>query len=464
MSLPSSEPNATEAATPTDGPAAALEADNDRLRRRLDRARQENKILEQMIEDKTRSLYLTQEHLRRSRDELHGVLESMQSAVVVTDLDGRITTIGGRTADLTGWSVHELNGRPVTSVLTWSEADDAFDTGDSAAEIDGNPHPIEVPVEGELAVSDGGSLPVLVTAAVRHDADGSDIGMVVVATDVSERRQLEVELRHAQRLEAIGQLAAGVAHEINTPIQFVGDSVRFLEDVLEDLFRLHEMQRPLRSTVGDEERVGLVRAIEELEDVLDVEFVTEQAPKALARTLSGVDRVATIVRSLKQFAHPGGDDLGPTDVNGIIENTAVVATSEYKYVADLDLDLGDVPEVYGNGGDISQVIINLIVNASHAIEDRINTGATSRGRIVVTTRPADGGVLLTVADDGGGIPSGVQKRIFEPFFTTKAVGRGTGQGLSLAHRVITGKHGGTIEFTVDDGVGTTFRIWLRSAS
>ena len=423
----------------------------ERLTRRLARAKKENQILENMIEDKTRSLYLAKQEQEKSKRFLENVLRSMFSAVLITDEAGVLTTVGGATARLTDLSEDDLIGRHLSTVLVVPEGSEPI-----AADAEGQ----DPTVEGELLIDGAASIPVLVTASHLVDEQGNRAGDVHVATDIRERKQLEVELAHAHRLESIGELAAGVAHEINTPIQFVSDSVRFLGEVLEDLMAFQSQHDQLRTAAANVE--GCAAIIEQLEataEEIDLEFVQEETPKAVARTVDGLDRVATIVKALKQFSHPGSDEMAPSDLNRIIENTLTVAKNEYKYVAEVEVDLCDDAEIICHPGDLGQVLINLVVNAAHAINDQVG-GSGQMGKIVLRTLEADGGLVVEVADTGGGIPAEIQDRVFEPFFTTKEMGKGSGQGLALAHNVIVKKHGGRLGFDVEDGVGTTFRIWL----
>ena len=411
-----------------------------RLERRLARAVEENRILERMIEDKTRSLYLAQVELETSKLFLENVLGSMRSSVIVTDRAGIVTSVGGTTTELIQSDEATLVGRPLATVLRMH---------------DGGPAD-----EGELLRDAGAAVPVIVATSELTDEHGEASGTVHVATDISERKRLEVELRHAQRLESIGQLAAGVAHEINTPIQFVSDSVRFLSDVLDDLLGLQDGYRDLCDIAGSlEPCAAVVKQLDDEAEEIDLAFVREETPKAVTRTLDGLDRVATIVKALKRFSHPGSDDLAPADLNEIIDNTLTVAKSEYKYVADVELDAGEIGEVVCNPGDLSQVFLNLVVNAAQAIAERVGDSG-AMGKIAIRTAAADDGVTVEIADTGGGIPTEIRGRVFEPFFTTKAPGSGSGQGLALAHNVIVKKHGGRLSFDVDGDVGTTFVVWL----
>jgi PAS domain S-box-containing protein len=275
----------------------------------------------------------------------------------------------------------------------------------------------------------------------------------------AEREQMEAELRLAQKLESVGQLAAGIAHEINTPIQFVGDSVAFLGTSFDELMTLVEMYGELkRSAEHGTPAPELVQRISDAEADADLEYLTERVPAAFTRTIDGVERVATIVRAMREFAHPPSVELTPVDINSIIENALIVATSEYKYTADVTCELGDLPAVMCNHGDIIQVLLNLIVNAAHAIADAVGD-SNERGTITIRTVLEGDAVRISVADTGTGIPAAIAERIYDQFFTTKAVGRGTGQGLAITRGIVE-RHAGTISFDSIEGEGTTFHIVL----
>jgi PAS domain S-box-containing protein len=287
-----------------------------------------------------------------------------------------------------------------------------------------------------------------------------------VLFDITARKQLEEGLRRAQKLEAIGQLAAGIAHEINTPIQYVGDNVHFLKKAFSDLARVLDTQARLvawmRANAGTPEAVAeILRAAEKVR----VGFLQAEVPKAIEDALEGVKRVTEIVQAMKEFSHPGVDEKKPVDLNRAIESTLTVSRNEWKYVAEMVTRLDpDLPPVPCLPGELNQVILNLVVNAAHAIAEVVTEGA-DKGTITVSTRPCGDWVEIRVQDTGGGIPESIRSRIFDPFFTTKPVGQGTGQGLAIAHSVIVEKHGGAIEFETELGKGTTFiiRLPLRPA-
>jgi two-component system NtrC family sensor kinase len=280
--------------------------------------------------------------------------------------------------------------------------------------------------------------------------------------EMRERERIAIELRLAQKLESVGRLAAGMAHEINTPIQYVGDSVYFLRSAFEDLSKLfslaHKAARQLAERVGDQEVLGTLDACEQ---AIDFDFVRQEVPKAFERTLEGVERVGGIVRAMKEFAHPDATEHSPADINHALETTLTVARAEYKYTATVETRFGVLPAVVCNVGELNQVFLNLIVNAAHAIHDSGKDVAS--GRIIIETETSEGWALIAITDNGCGIAQENIDKIFDPFFTTKEVGRGTGQGLAIARAIVVDKHGGQLDVTSEPGAGTRFTLKLPVA-
>jgi PAS domain S-box-containing protein len=289
----------------------------------------------------------------------------------------------------------------------------------------------------------------------------------VYATDITERkraeealRQSESQLRLAQKLESIGQLAAGIAHEINTSIQYIGDNAKFLDEAFRDLLRFVEPHAEMAGALRNSGHADFVTALEQAVQNVDVNYLRDEIPKATEQLLEGVAHVARIVRAMKEFSHPSSVEKVPVDINRAIESTILISKNEWKYVADLTTDFDpELPPVPCVGGEFNQVILNLIVNAAHAIGDVVRD-SNRKGSIRITTRREGGWVEVRVSDTGAGIPEDIRPMIFTPFFTTKEVGKGTGQGLAIAHSVIVRKHRGTIRFESEVGAGTTFVIRL----
>ena len=278
----------------------------------------------------------------------------------------------------------------------------------------------------------------------------------------AETERLYQKLMQSQKLESIGQLAAGIAHEINTPSQYVSDNSAFLKEAFGSLKQINELNAVLVNQAkcsGD--TVGCVVNIEAKMAELDSDFLWDEIPMAIDQVQDGIRRVSEIVKSMQQFAHPGIGEKIPFDMNKAVENALTISRNEWKYIAQIKMDLDDrLPEIPVFPSEVNQVILNMIVNASHAIAQRLETEPEHKGWITLTTQVVDDHVQIQIQDTGAGIPENVQPRIFDPFFTTKAVGKGTGQGLALAYSCVYEKHKGSIEVQSVVGEGTTFFINL----
>lgn len=282
--------------------------------------------------------------------------------------------------------------------------------------------------------------------------------------EMGRRSEIELELRQAQKLESVGRLAAGIAHEINTPVQFSADSCTFLGTATTDLLSLVELrQRVMRDLVaGTIDAPTAEVTLAAADDEASVDYLMEQIPRAVERASQGLDRVAKIVRAMKEFAYSDHVEQTDADLNRAIESTLVVASNAYKYVADVVTELGDLPPVRCHLGGLNQVLLNVIVNAAHAIEDVVG-GSRRRGTIRIATAYDDDHVTIEIADDGCGIPATILDKIFDPFFTTKKIGKGSGQGLAIARAVVVDKHHGSLTVTSEPSKGSTFTIRIPIA-
>jgi signal transduction histidine kinase len=278
--------------------------------------------------------------------------------------------------------------------------------------------------------------------------------------EMKARVEVETDLRQAHKLESVGRLAAGVAHEINTPVQFVSDSLHFLRDATTDLMPVIAHLREVEASVlrGAPSREA-AEASAEAAEAADLTYLVDHMPNAIDRALDGLGRVASIVRSMKEFAHPDAVEMTYVDLNRAVESTLIIARNEYKYVADVRTDFGNLPLVRCHAGDVNQAVLNVVVNAAHAIGEVV-AGTSGRGLITVQTRVEHDDVVVSITDTGSGIPEAIRDRICDPFFTTKDVGQGTGQGLAITRAVIVERHRGELTFESEVGRGTTCRLRL----
>ena len=307
---------------------------------------------------------------------------------------------------------------------------------------------------------DGTEYPVQVHLQLSELTDPPSF--VAIITDITDKKDMETQLVQAKKMESIGQLAAGIAHEINTPAQFVGDNTRFIKDAFGDMIALSDSFMKLfeavkNGAVNDE----LVSELDELVDEADLEYLGEEVPSAIDQSLDGIGRISNIVRAMKEFSHPGNKDREKADLNRAISNTITVASNEWKYAADVDTDFDeDLPTVDCYAQELNQVVLNIIVNAAHAIETANRDHPAQKGLISIRTRSLGDQVEIQISDTGCGIPHDIIDRVFDPFFTTKEVGKGTGQGLAMAYKTVVEQHKGHLSVESAPGEGATFTIRL----
>ncbi len=392
---------------------------------------------------------------------MNGILSSVSSIVIAVDENDRITQWNPAAERTFGVAAREALRRPLAeSAIAWDNGE-FLETIAACRDADA---PFDL--ENVRFTRPNGTVGLLaISVNPIKDEQGVYAGLVLLGADVTERTIVEEQLSQAQKLESVGALAAGIAHEINTPIQFVGDNTRFLFESFEQLQQVLHAYEGLKQAVEAVEAGGVAPAVldrlAQVEKDSDVAYLKDEIPKAIGQTLEGVERVATIVRAMKDFSHPNGGQKALADVNRALENTLTVAHNELKYVADVVTDLDpDLPPVPCYLGDLNQVFLNLLVNAAHAIAEAAGETGGGKGTITISTRREGREAVIRIADTGAGIPEAVRDRVFEPFFTTKQVGKGTGQGLAIAHNAVVEKHGGTLTFDTNVGTGTTFTIRL----
>jgi PAS domain S-box-containing protein len=380
------------------------------------------------------------------------VAEHTTNSVLIVDNKGDTVWVNRGFERMTGFSLADIRGRPPAEVLQGPDTDVAV-----VSYIAEQCRTVQ-PVRTRILHYRKDRTPFWTALEIQPvvTPEGELEHFVAVMEDLTQRERLEADLRLSQKLESVGQLAAGIAHEINTPIQFIGDSVAFLAETWRDLERLVGAARraePVAATDSD----TVPPSPPVLSDT-DASFILENFPEAISRARDGVQRVTDIVRAMREFAHPAQGHFSGADLNHALENALVVSRNELKYVGTAYLDLTAIPPVRCRIGAVNQVLLNLIINASHALADQKHTPQT--GRLTVSTRLEDAYVVIAISDNGSGIPDAIRERIFDPFFTTKEVGRGTGQGLAIARSIVVDQHEGRISVDSRLGQGTTFEVWL----
>jgi PAS domain S-box-containing protein len=374
------------------------------------------------------------------------IAEIASDGIVTMGGAGTIQFANSSAGAIFGYPANELIGKPFSALVPdfaeparLADVEPAVAPARSwaAVELSGRHQSgRQIPLEVSLAEFSEGAQEPLVTAVIR---------------DVTERKARDCQLAHIQKLESIGQLAAGVAHEINTPIQYIGDNLRFIQGAFRSMAQVLDAARGSEDA-GDVDRLA---------QALDLNYVVNETPQAIQQAIEGAERVTEIVKALKEFSHPGSFQTTPVDLNHLLENAVLISRNKWKSVADLRTELdASLPPVRCLAGELSQVFLNLIVNAADAIASAQQEEPERKGELLISTRHDGQFAEVRVQDNGTGIPREAQTRVFDPFFTTKPVGSGTGQGLAIAYTIVARKHRGSIEFETEVGAGTTFIVTL----
>jgi PAS domain S-box-containing protein len=433
-------------------------------------------------ESKLLALRAENESLRAQLELRDHALDATPTFFSITNEEGAAPVIvycNKVVAEQHGYPREQLIGKPITFLPQWMGRNPGSFGQVQAALRAGQ----TFQYEDQVTRRDGSTFWLGVSIRPLYDAAGRLTHAVVVGADITtkrietrkkqelqdklvaemqERERMVIELQLAQKLESVGRLAAGIAHEINTPIQYVGDSVHFLRSAFDDLDKLFECSNEAMALLPDTaERTAYQLEVAEAARKYDLDYLRVEVPKAFTRTFDGVERVTNIVKAMKEFAHPDAREQSPVDLLHALQTTLLVASNEYKYVARVQTVFEDLPFVVCNVGELNQVFLNLIVNAAHAIKDSGKDVET--GQITIRAALEGEQAVICVSDNGCGVPEENLSKLYDPFFTTKEVGRGTGQGLAISHSIVVDKHGGEISVASEVGVGTQFTVRLPIA-
>lgn len=403
--------------------------------------------------------------LHTSQQRLNTIMNSVGSALIGIDGTGAIRSFNLAAEKIFQYSITEANELQFSLLLEESLREEheqnlaAFlETGQSST----------IGKYREMAGLRKGGNTFPVEIWINWMEVGDEVWFLAMCRDITARKaaeqekaNLESELIQAQKMESLGVLSGGIAHEINTPVQYVGDNIRFLETSFSELQPVFEK---FKSLIEAEKQQNVSpELIKETDDAVqeaDVEFLLSEMPLAIEQSLEGVAQISEIVQAIKEFSHPDSKEKTVVDINHALKTTISVARNQWKYVADVETEFDDtLPSLMGLPGELNQVFLNLLGNAAHAIEDA-NADEETKGRIKISTRRDGENMTIEISDSGCGIPADKIEKIFDPFFTTKEPGRGTGQGLSISHNIIKNKHGGDLTVSSVVGEGTTFAISL----
>lgn len=408
--------------------------------------------IEKQVQDRTKELQASEE--RKS-----AILANAMDAIITIDRKGIITEFNPAAEQMFQYSSEEALEKDFIQLLIPQDGNEK--NGAELQEILNIGRGQVINKRLELLAQRKGEIPFPIELSITPAFIHQEMMFTAYVRDLGERKRLEAELSHSQKIQTVGQLATGMAHEINTPNQYIGDNLRFLQESFEGISEAVQGMRTAGklSESGELRDETLVESVERHYQAADLDFVIEEVPRAIEHALEGVDRVAKIVSAMKTFSHPGQVTQTTVNLNKVIESTVEVARNEWKYVATIDLQLDQaLPSFQGYPGELGQVFLNMIINSIHAIQEKF--GKELAGRMVIKTEVQGDHVVVSIADNGAGIPQSARQHIFEAFFTTKEVGIGSGQGLAISRSVIQDRHRGKISFVSIEGKGTTFVIKL----
>ena len=398
--------------------------------------------LEAIVEQRT-------QHFREAKRETDLLLSAIDSMLIGLDADGKVNLWNLRCERMFGISKMDAIGNFFTELpIDWKDSNQIKNDVDAMAK------------RFQVVFHDqSGEYRIVGMSSFDVSDNGIHKGNLVIGTDLTENRALEAKLHQAQKLKAVGQLAAGVAHEINTPMQYIGDNLDFLEKKVGLLTPLMRGLEDLISTLTAKITDAVLSSLQATAKKIKAKSFADDLLDAITDSRDGVQHVSKIVRAMKEFAHPGQDEKIPVDINKALTSTIAVSTYEWKYVANVSTNFDENnPVVPAFPVELNQVFLNILVNAAHAVGEATANGANGKGEIKVVTKLLDDCVRVSITDSGTGIPEDIRARIFDPFFTTKGVGKGTGQGLSIAHAVVVNLHAGSLVCDSIPDRGTTFTV------
>ena len=418
----------------------------------------QSEVFDERLNPETGHRQTAKRPLGDGQAEINRLISSLPAILIGLSKDNKIVLWNSKAEEVLGKNQSDVMGLPLQQCgIAWDS--DKIAAGISDSRKAGQPTRVDdiryQRVDGEERYLD---------MTINH-LDGDEdciLGSTIIGADITKRKKLDTQQQQSQKMEAIGQLAAGIAHEINTPTQFLGDNTRFFQDAFVDLIQIIREYEGLIDKAKSDALTGeLIAGAEKRIKDLDLEYLEEEIPVALQHTLKGVDRIAKIVQAMKIFSHPGMIVKELTDINKEIEKSITITRNEWKYVARMETDFDpNLPDVPCFRAELNQVILNMIVNSAHAITEANGDNSSQQGTIRIRTYHKDNWAKIQISDTGAGIPEGIRHKIFDLFFTTKGPGKGTGQGLAISHSVIVEKHKGTLELESQEGKGTTFIIGL----
>jgi PAS domain S-box-containing protein len=399
------------------------------------------------------------ERLKEMLDRFELIFNTSPDAATITNMrNGLIVNVNDHFEIVTGYSKKEALGTTVIDI--WKDPEKRKEFIKMLSEGGGIEN-----FETEFIHKSGSTINGLISAKILKL--GSVPHIIAITRDVTklkedekEKERLKIELSQSQKLQSIGTLAAGIAHEINSPLQFTNDNIDFIANSYKEIIKLVSTYKSLMmSCHTDQDKENAKNTIAGLEKKINLEFLTSEMPEALDQTKDGIARIRKIVNAMKQYSNLNLEEKKAADINKTLENAQIITRNEWKYHAEIINQFDtELPFCECYEPELNQVFMNLIVNAAHATKDAVDQKLIEKGIITIKTSHEEGIIFVAVSDNGTGIPEKIRDKVYDPFFTTKDVGKGTGQGLSIAHKAIVDRHGGKIRFETEENKGTTFYI------
>ena len=406
-----------------------------------------------------------QQHIQESFGLFSRLVNNVAEVLYSASLTGpiRMEFINSRIESITGFDAEQI----CTGRIDWMELVHTDDRSGLLEAYENCKHTGKgFELEYRIVKKDGNICDVFDRAVPVFDDNGHICGIDGMITEITCRKRAQRELDRTQMLQNLGRLTAGIAHEINTPIQFVGDNLHFLSNSFQHINELLKIYGDFNEIViskqdGDESISAEIEKITAFKEQMDVDYIVSEIPHAIAQTIDGINRVSTMIRAMRDFSHVDERRMALANLNKALKTAIVILRNEIKYTTDVKMELdSDLPQVLCCIDEINQVFLILLTNAAQSISEFTAGQSSNRGVITITTKHVDGNVVISISDTGGGIASEIRDRIFEPFFTTKPAGMGTGQGLSIARSIIVDRHAGSLEFETGDDTETKFTVSL----
>ena len=421
--------------------------------RRLRKKLAEQKRIQEILKKSHDEMEQARDLAEFRRAEIEKLISAIPSLLIAVDSNGKIFQLNETAEKFFNIPASQISGQLFVEVLKdYISPDMSNMIIEKGVGKDNSYDNFEIPVQ----FKNSGVKLLLGIINPLMDRDGQKLGFLLLAEDITHRKEVEMRRNLAQKLESLGKLTRNIAHEIKSPLQYIGNNSSFILDAFENLVKFADDLKQLLTNRKKSNPTNVKEEIEKIIEEYDIGYILEEGPKASDQIARGVSRVSGIIQSMLNYTHPDRNVLAHSDIHELIENALLFIRSKKKDLFEIETEFcRDIPRVLCYPNELIQVFMNLLINATEAVQEKGKPGV-----IKITTSYNENEVIITIADNGCGIPEEIRDSIYNPFFTTKEVGKGTGQGLTLVHNIVTQMHKGRIYFESQVGEGTTFYVHL----